>query len=90
MKVTLELIKDDLEKQEKLRGSPSNADEEDSEEEEEGEKDFRGAGSAWQESLTYSEKVKLHLARALIMNPEVLVLQRPLLLALKTPSLPSA
>ncbi|CAE6921301.1 lolD [Symbiodinium natans] len=78
MKVTLELIKDDLEKQEKLRGSPSNADEEDSEEEEEGEKDFRGAGSAWQESLTYSEKVKLHLARALIMNPEVLVLQRPL------------
>lgn len=34
--------------------------------------------SSWQEQLTYTEKVKLHLARALIMNPEVLVLQRPL------------
>eukprot|EP00437_Effrenium_voratum_P005659 CAMPEP_0181427244 /NCGR_PEP_ID=MMETSP1110-20121109/16071_1 /TAXON_ID=174948 /ORGANISM="Symbiodinium sp., Strain CCMP421" /LENGTH=824 /DNA_ID=CAMNT_0023550449 /DNA_START=48 /DNA_END=2522 /DNA_ORIENTATION=+ len=80
MKVTLDLIKDDLEKQEKLRGVPSpNADEdEDSGEEEEGEKDFKGSDSLWQESLTYSEKVKLHLARALIMNPEVLVLQRPL------------
>eukprot|EP00747_Dinoflagellata_sp_TGD_P010577 gnl/TRDRNA2_/TRDRNA2_119947_c2_seq1.p1 gnl/TRDRNA2_/TRDRNA2_119947_c2~~gnl/TRDRNA2_/TRDRNA2_119947_c2_seq1.p1 ORF type:complete len:501 (+),score=77.65 gnl/TRDRNA2_/TRDRNA2_119947_c2_seq1:3-1505(+) len=34
--------------------------------------------SIWQEELTYTEKVKLHLARALIMNPEVAVLQRPL------------
>lgn len=34
--------------------------------------------SRWQESLSYSERAKLHLARALIMNPEVLVLQRPL------------
>ena len=33
---------------------------------------------SWSETLTYSEKVKIHLARALIMNPEVLVLQRPL------------
>lgn len=32
----------------------------------------------WQDKLSYTEKVKLHLARALIMNPEVMVLQRPL------------
>jgi len=34
--------------------------------------------SSWHDVLTYTEKVKIHLARALIMNPEVLVLQRPL------------
>eukprot|EP00434_Breviolum_minutum_P000523 symbB.v1.2.000450.t1/scaffold32.1/size405148/23 len=34
--------------------------------------------NSWLENLTYTEKVKLHLARALLMNPEVLVLQRPL------------
>ncbi|CAE7197734.1 ssuB [Symbiodinium natans] len=38
----------------------------------------RPADSAWMESLTYTEKVKMCLARALIMNPEVMVLQRPL------------
>lgn len=38
----------------------------------------QGDDETWHESLTYSEKVKIHLARALIMNPEVLVLQRPL------------
>jgi len=38
---------------------------------------FEEAG-AWLDGLTYTEKVKLHLARALIMNPEVIVLQRPL------------
>jgi ABC-type multidrug transport system fused ATPase/permease subunit len=32
----------------------------------------------WRLELTYTEKVKLHLARALLMNPEVMVLQRPL------------
>jgi len=32
----------------------------------------------WYDELTYTEKVKMHLARALIMNPEVLILQRPL------------
>mmetsp|Transcript_72169 Transcript_72169/g.168920 ORF Transcript_72169/g.168920 Transcript_72169/m.168920 type:complete len:800 (+) Transcript_72169:45-2444(+) len=35
-------------------------------------------GGAWLDGLTYTEKVKIHLARAFIMNPEVLVLQRPL------------
>jgi len=34
--------------------------------------------SAWQDQLTYSMKMKLHLARALISSAEVLVLQRPL------------
>lgn len=32
----------------------------------------------WLGQLTYTEKVKLHLARAFLMNPEVMVLQRPL------------
>eukprot|EP00747_Dinoflagellata_sp_TGD_P079192 gnl/TRDRNA2_/TRDRNA2_160413_c0_seq1.p1 gnl/TRDRNA2_/TRDRNA2_160413_c0~~gnl/TRDRNA2_/TRDRNA2_160413_c0_seq1.p1 ORF type:complete len:677 (+),score=133.86 gnl/TRDRNA2_/TRDRNA2_160413_c0_seq1:72-2033(+) len=35
-------------------------------------------GQAWQDTLSYGEKAKLNLARSLIMNPEVLVLQRPL------------
>ena len=58
MKVTLQLIEEDLEKQEKLRGAPTPTDDEEEEEEqeEEGEKNFKGPGSAWQESLTYSEK----------------------------------
>lgn len=34
-------------------------------------------GALWQVKLCRSEKAKLHLARALIVNPEVLVLQRP-------------
>jgi len=32
----------------------------------------------WANDLSYSEKCKLHVARALIMNPEVMVMQRPL------------
>jgi len=32
----------------------------------------------WQEHIPYTEKAKIHLARAFIMNPEVMVLQRPL------------
>merc|ERR1712151_371802 len=32
----------------------------------------------WHLKLSYTEQVKIHLARALIMNPEVMVLQRPL------------
>merc|ERR1712085_93487 len=31
----------------------------------------------WQEKVSSSEKAKIHLTRALIMNPEVLVLHRP-------------
>ena len=34
-------------------------------------------GSKWQHRLTDSEITKLHLARAFIMNPEVMVLHRP-------------
>lgn len=33
---------------------------------------------AWFEKLNYTEKVKIHIARAFIMNPEVLVMHRPL------------
>jgi ABC-type ATPase involved in cell division len=34
-------------------------------------------GTKWQHRLTDSEIAKIHLARAFVMNPEVLVLQRP-------------
>merc|ERR1712087_589393 len=37
-----------------------------------------GSKEHWHEFLSNSELAKVHLARALIMNPEVLVLQRPL------------
>lgn len=33
----------------------------------------------WCKTLSYTDKAKLHLARAFMMNPEVMVLQRPLL-----------
>eukprot|EP00928_Gymnodinium_smaydae_P087507 TRINITY_DN71762_c0_g1_i1.p1 TRINITY_DN71762_c0_g1~~TRINITY_DN71762_c0_g1_i1.p1 ORF type:complete len:872 (+),score=144.38 TRINITY_DN71762_c0_g1_i1:79-2694(+) len=36
------------------------------------------ADNGWQKTLSYTDLVKLHLARAFIMNPEVMVLQRPL------------
>jgi len=32
----------------------------------------------WHETLTSTERAKIHLARGFVMNPEVLVLQRPL------------
>ena len=35
-------------------------------------------GAKWQDALSYSDKVKISLARAFIVNPEILVLQRPL------------
>lgn len=34
--------------------------------------------AGWQDALTYTEIVKVHVARAFIMNAEVMVLQRPL------------
>ena len=33
----------------------------------------------WQESLSFQEKAKLHIARALIMNPEIMILEKPLM-----------
>jgi len=33
---------------------------------------------AWSDSLPFSEQAKLHLLRAFVMNPEVLICQRPL------------
>lgn len=82
MKTTLDLIQKDLEKQAELRAGHKPADDSEAEEsEDEEETDMnksKGDDETWHESLTYSEKVKIHLARALIMNPEVLVLQRPL------------
>jgi ABC-type multidrug transport system fused ATPase/permease subunit len=36
------------------------------------------AAMLWQDVLSHTEKAKIHLARALIVNPEVLVLHRPL------------
>lgn len=43
--------------------------------EEHGERTFEGN---WHEKLTYTEKVKMSLARGFIMNPEILILHRPL------------
>lgn len=37
----------------------------------------KGAGDLWSSELTNSEKSKISLVRALIVNPEVLILQRP-------------
>ena len=66
MRVTLNLIEEEL--HEAARGT---LDRKDWRKQEDG-------ASLWLESLTYTEKVKLHLARALLMNPEVMVLHRPL------------
>ncbi|CAJ1328439.1 unnamed protein product [Effrenium voratum] len=38
-------------------------------------KRFKG----WRSSLSFQERAKLHLARALIMNPEILILEKPLM-----------
>merc|ERR1719253_1020211 len=34
--------------------------------------------AAWFDKLNYTQKAKIHLARAFIMNPEVMVMLRPL------------
>eukprot|EP00931_Biecheleriopsis_adriatica_P064469 TRINITY_DN39244_c0_g1_i1.p1 TRINITY_DN39244_c0_g1~~TRINITY_DN39244_c0_g1_i1.p1 ORF type:complete len:897 (+),score=130.49 TRINITY_DN39244_c0_g1_i1:40-2691(+) len=34
---------------------------------------------SWQDALSYQECAKLHIARALVTNPEILVLEKPLL-----------
>ncbi|OLQ00893.1 Aliphatic sulfonates import ATP-binding protein SsuB 2 [Symbiodinium microadriaticum] len=38
----------------------------------------RPPDNKWMDGITYTEKVKINLARAMIMNPEVMVAQRPL------------
>ncbi|CAK9019444.1 Multidrug resistance protein pgp-1 (P-glycoprotein A) (P-glycoprotein-related protein 1) [Durusdinium trenchii] len=81
MKTTLQLITADLEKQALLRETTGASKPEESEQEEEKDWDQENGGN-WHDELTYSEKVKIHLARALIMNPEVMVLQRPLYLGI--------
>jgi len=37
-----------------------------------------GDGQAWRDSLCYTEKAVVHIVRALVMNPEVMVLHRPI------------
>jgi ABC-type multidrug transport system ATPase subunit len=37
-----------------------------------------GDGQAWRATLTYTDQVTVHLVRALIMNPEVMVIHRPM------------
>ncbi|CAE7530256.1 ABCB10, partial [Symbiodinium natans] len=63
MKATLKLIASDVARHSK--GEPA-------------QELSESSGDSWMGSITYTEKVKLHLARAFIMNPEVMVLQRPL------------
>ncbi|CAE7412923.1 ABCB10 [Symbiodinium pilosum] len=64
MKAVLEMIEDDLRRVEDPDA--------------EKQKNLVFINSSWQDSLTYSEKVKICLARALLMNPNLMVLQRPL------------
>jgi len=78
MKATLRLVENDLLTHPKAKPAASvDASETTSDSDDEVEKTWQQEedAAAWQSSLTYTEKVKLHLARALIMNPEVLVLQ---------------
>lgn len=49
------------------------------EDEVEFEEEHNESDVAWQETLSSTEVSKIHLARALIMNPEVLVMHRPLM-----------
>ncbi|CAL1146682.1 unnamed protein product [Cladocopium goreaui] len=42
-------------------------------------KDIRKKLTGWRNSLSFQEKAKLHMARALIMNPEILILEKPLM-----------
>jgi len=83
MPQTLELMEKDLialkKNSPKMFGTGDNGDEED-DEEDEGDEDEDGGeeDDSWQEKLSSTEMSKIHLARALIMNPEVLVLHRPL------------
>lgn len=58
-----------------VRGGSSSSGESDSDEEPEAAYD----GSKWWASMSQSTKTKLHLARAFIMNAEVMVMHRPLL-----------
>ena len=66
MKATLRLVEEDLVRVEREGRRKA------------GDAWSRPTDNSWMESVTYTEKVKLCLARALIMNPEVMVLQRPL------------
>jgi len=72
MDKTLKLLKDELE------GQSPDGDDDDSTEESTDNFNVK-ARSSWLRELSYTEKAKMHLARALIVNPEMLVLQRPLI-----------
>ena len=39
----------------------------------------RSALRGWQGTLSFQEKAKLHIARALVVNPEILILEKPLM-----------
>jgi len=70
----LEVEQDDNSNVSPLMGSKEGS----QEEEEEAQEEQGEAEALWQDKLCRSDKAKLHLARALIVNPDVLVLQRPL------------
>lgn len=74
MPVTLKLIEKDIKDLEKSDTRKDGDPEEDGEEADEDQPE----DDSWQEKLSSTEKAKMHLARALIMNPEVMVLHRPL------------
>eukprot|EP00747_Dinoflagellata_sp_TGD_P106450 gnl/TRDRNA2_/TRDRNA2_169855_c4_seq1.p1 gnl/TRDRNA2_/TRDRNA2_169855_c4~~gnl/TRDRNA2_/TRDRNA2_169855_c4_seq1.p1 ORF type:complete len:343 (-),score=51.29 gnl/TRDRNA2_/TRDRNA2_169855_c4_seq1:109-1137(-) len=80
MSKSLDFIRDDLKKLGRASELQSDvSDEKLAEEgEEEEEVEDEEEASIWQDVLSHAERAKMHLARALIMNPEVLALQRPL------------
>jgi len=72
MPKALAFLQQDIEEMEKLEGQEEQA-------VSESETDENENVVAWQDVLSYAERAKMHLARAFIANPEVLVLQRPLI-----------
>ena len=71
---TKQIVENDL----KAEGVNAGSDDGQEDEEEE-ELEVDEAEVDWQKALNYVEVAKIHLARALIVNSEVLVLQRPLI-----------
>eukprot|EP00928_Gymnodinium_smaydae_P029802 TRINITY_DN22345_c0_g1_i1.p1 TRINITY_DN22345_c0_g1~~TRINITY_DN22345_c0_g1_i1.p1 ORF type:complete len:923 (+),score=178.65 TRINITY_DN22345_c0_g1_i1:62-2770(+) len=81
MSRTLDLVQTEL-KEEAKQDAQENGSQNDEDADLEaacGEEEGEDGVEKWQDTLNYVEIAKIHLARALIVNPEVLVLQRPLI-----------
>jgi len=80
MKLTLSLCRDDIDKRKQQwraeASSVAKGEKEDKESDEPS--DFSEHATQQLDAISYAEQANIHLARALIMNPEILVLHRPL------------